>query len=220
MSVFILVPVKEHSNAKSRMCSILREGERADLARVMFEDVARALAGIGAPVAVVTSSREAGQRALKLGWRVLWESLQVSESHSVDAASLRLREEGASAVLRLPADIPLVTASDLEEVLLGRLPGPYSVLVPSADGTGTNAILRSPPDLFPSRFGYNSLVLHMQEASRAQAQVRLIENANIALDIDDARDLRHFLQRPSSTLTYELLMKMRIKERLENSASG
>ncbi len=220
MSVIILVPVKEHSNAKSRMCSILREVERADLARVMFEDVARALAGVAAPVVAVTSSRETGQRALKLGWRVLWETLQISESHSVDSASLRLREEGASAVLRLPADVPLVTASDLEEVLQEHLAGPYSVLVPSADGTGTNAVLRSPPDLYPSRFGYNSLVLHTQEASRAHAQVRLIENANIALDIDDARDLRRFLERPSSTLTYELLMKMKIKERLENSVSG
>ena len=220
MSVFILVPVKEHGHAKSRMSAILSHRERMELAKTMFEDVARALAGLTVPVVVVTNSHEAARRAKALGWRVLWETQQISESHSVDAASLRLREEGAEAVLRLPADLPLVTASDLELVLSNRLPAPFVVLVPSADRMGTNAVLRSPPDLFPSRFGHNSLVLHIQEASRRQAQVRTLEIPNMALDIDSVCDLRLFLQRPSSTLTYELLTQMSISERLECGDSG
>ncbi|HYK87324.1 MAG TPA: 2-phospho-L-lactate guanylyltransferase [Acidobacteriota bacterium] len=214
MSTIILVPVKKHENAKSRLSKVLTNTERAMLARTMFDDVAAALINLNARVAVVTDSDETAQRARRLGWRTLRESRQISESVSVDAASAQLRREGVGAVLRLPADLPLVTAADLEQILTDCPPAPFAVLVPSCDRMGTNAILRKPPDLFPSRFGPNSFILHQQEAKRSQAAFRIVENYNIGLDIDNARDLRRFLDRSSETLTYHLLRKLGIKERL------
>lgn len=220
MSAFILVPVKEHKNAKSRMSTILGVDERSLLAQTMFEDVGDALARLSNPVVIVTNSEEAARRARKRGWRVLWEIHQVSESASVDAASAQLRQEGAVSVLRLPADLPLVTAVDIEQSLAYPVPAPSTVLVPSGDRLGTNALLRTPPDLFPSRFGHNSFVLHLQEARRSGAQITVLENSNIALDLDDTSDLRRFLERPSNTRTYELLQKMGIKERLDQRGSS
>ncbi len=214
MSTFILIPVKQPKNAKSRMSRILSARERAQLARAMFEDVACTVESMRIPVAVVTNSDDAARRARKCGWRIMWESCQISESASVDAASAQLRREGARAVLRLPADIPSVTPADLELILADCLPAPYAALVPSADRMGTNAVLRRPPDLFPSRFGHNSFVLHLQEALRSRVQIRIIENNNIALDLDDERDLRSFLLRPSKTRTCQLLRKLEIEERL------
>ena len=220
MSTFILVPVKEHKSAKSRMSTILGVDERALLAKSMFEDVGDALASLSIPVVIVTNSEEAAHRARRLAWRVLWETHQVSESASVDAASAQLRQEGAASVLRLPADLPLVTAVDIEQIFADPVPAPSAVLVPSGDRMGTNALLRTPPDLFPSRFGHNSFVLHMQEARRSKAQIRVTENSNIALDLDDTSDLRRFLERPSNTRTYQLLQKLRIKERLDQRGSS
>ncbi len=220
MSIFVLIPVKQPKSAKSRMSQILSGQERAQLARAMFEDVVRAVEGVHISVAVVTNSDEAARRARKCGWRILWESCQISESASVDAASAQLRLGGASAVVRLPADLPWITPSDLEVILADPLPAPFAVLVPSADRMGTNAILRKPPDLFPSRFGHNSFVLHLQEAQRSRAQIRIVENAHIALDLDDERDLRSFLQRPSKTHTYDLLQKLNIEERLAQRDSS
>ncbi len=214
MSTIILVPVKEHEHAKSRMAAVLDPGERAMLARAMFEDVVRVLVSLPVPVAVVTNSSEAAGRATHLGWRLLWETRQISESASVDAASVQLAREGIASVLRLPADLPLVRPCDLEQVISGNPPPPFAVLVPSHDGAGTNAILRHPPDLFPSRFGQNSFILHLQEAKRSGAEVRVIENPNLALDLDDASDLRRFIEHPSDTLAYELLQKLGIEERL------
>jgi 2-phospho-L-lactate guanylyltransferase len=211
----VLVPVKEHRNAKSRMAAILTPEERAQLARTMFEDVACALTDLSTPAVVVTNSEDAAQRARRLGWRVLWETCQISESAAVDAASAQLLQEGISSVLRLPADLPLVTCTDLEQILSDGMPAPSTVLVPSVDRLGTNALLRTPPDLYPSRFGRNSFVLHMQEARRSQAQIRVIENSNIALDLDDTLDLRRFLERPSDTQTHQLLQKLGVRERLE-----
>ena len=220
MSTSILVPVKEHKNAKSRMSTMLDADERALLAKTMFEDVADTLASLSSPVVIVTNSQEAAQQARKLGWRVLWETYQVSESASVDAASAQLRQEGITSVLRLPADLPLVTSADIEQIFADAMPAPSAVLVPSGDRMGTNALLRTPPDLFSSRFGHNSFVLHMQEARRSKAQIRVTENPNIALDLDDTSDLRRFLERPSNTRTYQLLQKLAIRERLDQRGSS
>ena len=199
---------------------MLDSDERALLAKTMFEDVAGTLASLSSPVVIVTNSQEAAQQARKLGWRVLWETYQVSESASVDAASAQLRQEGITSVLRLPADLPLVTSADIEQIFADAMPAPSAVLVPSGDRMGTNALLRTPPDLFSSRFGHNSFVLHMQEARRSKAQIRVTENPNIALDLDDTSDLRRFLERPSNTRTYQLLQKLAIRERLDQRGSS
>jgi 2-phospho-L-lactate/phosphoenolpyruvate guanylyltransferase len=61
--------------------------------------------------------------------------------------------------------------------------------VPSRDGTGTNALLRSPPDLFPSHFGPGSFAKHLQEARRRSARFRIVKNPRIAVDIDELDDL-------------------------------
>jgi 2-phospho-L-lactate guanylyltransferase len=220
VSASILVPVKEHKNAKSRMLTILDADERALLAKTMFEDVADTLASLSNPVVIVTNSQEAAQQARKLGWRVLWETSQVSESTSVDAACAQLRQEGITSVLRLPADLPLVTSTDIEQILADAMPAPSTVLVPSGDLMGTNALLRTPPDLFPSRFGPNSFVLHLEEARRSKAQIRVTRNSNIALDLDDTSDLRCFLERPSNTRTYQLLQKLGTRERLDQRGSS
>src|SRR5262245_42245723 len=69
-------------------------------------------------------------------------------------------------------------------------PAPSAVFVPSYDGTGTNALLRSPPDLFRSHFGPASFSLHLEEASRVGATIKIVRNERIALDIDEPKDLR------------------------------
>ena len=65
---------------------------------------------------------------------------------------------------RRPVDLPLFTAADLSSVFAAVAAGNQVVLVPSRDGSGTNALYRSPPTLFPSRFGPGSRELHVHEA--------------------------------------------------------
>jgi 2-phospho-L-lactate guanylyltransferase len=66
--------------------------------------------------------------------------------------------------------------------------------VPSRDGTGTNAILRTPPTLFPSHFGSGSFAKHCDEAKRAAAQLLVRRNTRMEMDVDDEADLRALLQ--------------------------
>lgn len=213
----LLVPVKDPSRAKQRLSGILLPEERARLDWAMFEDVSRALEAITATdrVVVVTSDGRSARHARELGWDVIFEEAQISESDSVDCASRLLRRRGATAVLRLPADIPLVQASDVERLLDLQTVSPSAVLVPSWDGLGTNALLRTPPDVFPSRFGPNSLALHQQEAQRAGVPCVLVDNPRIALDLDEPADLSRFLARGQGTRTFHALADMGIPERLK-----
>jgi 2-phospho-L-lactate guanylyltransferase len=164
---------------------------------------------------IVTSFAPAIERARAAGWDVLIEETQISESASVDGASRRLADSGFDAVMRLPADIPLVKAEDIDEMLAIDLARPGAALVPSREGTGTNAIMRTPPDLFPSRFGPDSLRLHRQEAARVGVECLVVENARIALDIDEPSDIELLLERGRGTEAFDALARMNIEERLK-----
>ncbi len=75
-----------------------------------------------------------------------------------------------------------------------RCHAPSLVIVPSRDGTGTNAMLRTPPALFPSHFGNGSFARHLAEAESAHARVMVRRNPRLEMDVDDEADLRALLE--------------------------
>ena len=215
----LLIPVKDPTRAKTRLGKLLSEDERRRLAWALFEDVSRAIVNARKPdrVVVVTSVTLAIERARSLGWEVLIEESQISESASVDWASRVLSERGFDTVMRLPADLPLVLAEDIDELLSIELDSPGALLVPSREGTGTNAIIRTPPALFSSRFGPNSLALHKQEAARVGVECVIVNNARIALDIDDPADVELLLEEGGGTQAFAALNEMSAFERLKDT---
>jgi 2-phospho-L-lactate/phosphoenolpyruvate guanylyltransferase len=212
----ILIPIKDPANAKTRLAALLSAEERRRLAWAMFEDMSRAVAETtkAACVYLVSSYAPAIEQGRRLGWEVLVEGTQASESASVDWASGVLAERGIEAVLRLPADLPLLRAADVDALLAIEVSAPAAILVPSREGTGTNAILRMPPALFPSRFGPNSLALHRSEAARVGVECLIVRNERIALDIDEPADLRALLELGRGTAAYMALEEMHIMNRL------
>src|SRR5262245_6221155 len=174
----------------------MTQEERTRLAWAMLENTfaAAAVARNVDRIAVVTLYPPAIELARKYGMEVIAETEQISESASVDFGSKEAKKRGATAVLRLPIDLPLVTSGDIESIFEQDGEGPSIVIVPSRDGTGTNAILRRPPDLFPSHFGPGSLSKHLAEAAAAKAACRVIELHRIALDIDDPGDMSEFIR--------------------------
>lgn len=216
MNPVILVPVKDAAKAKSRMSPLLNEDERIAVAGALLEDLIAALRPLPCPIAVATNSARTAARVRKLGWQIIHEQTQISESASVDEASRSLADRGYDAVLRLPADLPLVGTDDVAELLSQSLSAPGAVIVPSRNGMGTNALLRNPPDVFPSRFGHGSFAAHIREAMTAGARLRIIANPRIALDLDDPDDIDRFLAQPAACETYRVLLRLCVKERLSS----
>jgi 2-phospho-L-lactate/phosphoenolpyruvate guanylyltransferase len=213
---YILIPVKDLTRAKQRLALLMTQEERTRLAWAMLENTfaAAAAARNVDRVAVVTLYAPAIELAGQYGMELIPETEQISESASVDFGSKEAKKRGATAVLRLPIDLPLITAGDIETIFEHDGEGPSIVIVPSRDGTGTNAILRRPPDLFPSHFGPDSLAKHLAEAAAAKAACRVIELHRIALDIDDPSDVSEFIRRGQGASAHELLSAMGIPDRL------
>jgi 2-phospho-L-lactate guanylyltransferase len=192
----LLLPIKDLRQAKQRLASFLNAEERFGLAEAMLADTIRAVRGVrrAEKIFVVTNYGPAMETARQNGWDLLREDRQISESFSVDYASLQCAKRGITALLRLPLDVPLVQSSDIDDLLALECAAPALVIVPSRDGTGTNAILRTPPTLFPSHFGSGSFAKHCDEARRAKAQVLVRRNTRLEMDVDDEADLRALVQ--------------------------
>jgi 2-phospho-L-lactate guanylyltransferase len=214
---YILIPVKDLSRAKQRLAPLMTQEERTRLAFAMLETTLQAAAAARTAdrVAVVTLYPPAIALAGRYGMEVIIETDQISESVSVDFGSKEARRQGAESVLRLPIDLPLITTEDIETILDRDRPRSAVVIVPSRDRTGTNAILRRPPDLFPSQFGPGSLIKHLQAAGQAEVEPEIVELPRIALDIDDPSDLAVFIDGGRGTPVYRVLKEMGIDHRLK-----
>jgi 2-phospho-L-lactate/phosphoenolpyruvate guanylyltransferase len=213
----LLLPIKDLRQAKQRLTPFLNPEERFGLAQAMLADTLRAVRGVrqADKIFVVTNYAPAMQAAEENGWELLREDRQISESFSVDYASIQCAKRGVTALLRLPLDVPLVQSTDIDELLALECAAPALVIVPSRDGTGTNAILRTPPTLFPSHFGSGSFAKHCAEAQRATAQIIIRRNARLEMDVDDEADLRALAQEDlRGTETGEWLQRSGLLKRL------
>jgi 2-phospho-L-lactate guanylyltransferase len=199
MNVAALMPVKGFRNAKQRLSPLLGAAARELLAETMFRDVllqVRRARGLAATF-VVTGDDQVAAITAQAGAEVIRETAENGETSAVDFARLQLKQAGCEAVLILPGDMPLVLASDIETVLAQvavDASAPYALLVPSHDRLGTNALLLAPPDVIKLRFGHDSFTFHMSQVTSQGLPMRFIENEHIALDIDEPKDLRRFLE--------------------------
>jgi 2-phospho-L-lactate guanylyltransferase len=191
--IFAILPVKRPQDAKQRLKGFLAIEQREALARLLYAQTLAALCraeGIDR-VAVVTSDAEAAAHARRSGALVFQENQQVSHSVSADAACLRAMELGALTVLLVPIDVPTVTPADFTRLAAATRPG--LVVVPSADGTGTNALVRTPPDCIESRFGPGSFRAHLDQARSKGVPADVLRVPGLMFDIDTPEDVAEFL---------------------------
>lgn len=218
---FVIVPVKDLSMAKERLSSLLSQHQRTELAHAMLEDVLRALKGsrLADRKFIVTLDKKAIEMANAIGIEVIVEAEQNGESASVDYASGLSIDMGATSVLVIPGDAPLITSEDIDFVLDKEKDCPSIVFVPARDEYGTNAILRKPPGAIPSMFGEDSFNKHKNEAEKKNIPYECYENPRIGLDIDRPEDLVELVSQKSDTRTYGELERLNLIEKIKE-ASG
>jgi len=191
--IFAILPVKSPRNAKQRLTGFLGVEERETLARKLYRQTLAALCraeGIDR-VVVATSDEEVADHARSLGVLVFEEDQQVSHSVSADAACLRAMEMGASTVLLVPIDVPTVTPADFSQLAASARPG--LIVVPSSDGTGTNALVRTPPNCIQSRFGPGSFRAHCDQAVANGLPLEVLRLPGLMFDIDTPDDVAELL---------------------------
>lgn len=103
---------------------------------------------------------------------------------------------GATAVLMLPADLPLLGSASLDRLLdaadatLAAGNGkPVIVIAPADARTGTNALLLAPPMVIEPHFGAQSFEAHLRAAAGTDASVQVIDDPLLGFDLDTPDDL-------------------------------
>ena len=220
----ILVPIKNTSTAKQRLAAVLSQAQRTTLARTMLKDVCAALAEVKPrpPITLVTNDSFAIGLARHYGFEIIEDNDNLGESEAIAMATAAAEKLGAEFTLVFPGDVPLLRASEVEAVL-AEMPEQGSVLVPAADGRGTNAVLRRPCALFPLRFGNDSFLPHQASARATGKPCVVLDNADlpgIALDIDRPADLAQLLGFTMRTRTQRLLCDWNLPERWRGRASA
>ena len=189
MATTVLIPVNRLDRAKGRLAALLEPEERAELVRRSLAAVLVAVEGAGMKAVVLTSDA-AVEAQVPAGVQVLEEAAELRGlSAQLERASGLLAFEE---LLILHADLPLVTAEALRELVTQAPPAPSATLVRPGDG-GTNAMLLRPPGRFALAYGRGSGDLHEAAAREAGLAVRRADVPTLALDLDTPADVRELL---------------------------
>jgi 2-phospho-L-lactate/phosphoenolpyruvate guanylyltransferase len=192
VSTIAILPVKRFTAAKQRLDGDLSDGLRRALAEAMVTDVLIALRRARRVDDVLVVSGESAAVALAAGYDAGAVIDDPSDSgHS--AAALRgieaALERGASRVLLVPGDCPALDPAELDALLARPEHPPEVVVVPDRHGSGTNALLLTPPDVMAPSFGPGSCERHAQLAREAGAAVEVVAVPSLGMDVDTLDDL-------------------------------
>lgn len=188
-ALWLIVPVKPFGEGKSRLASIVSPGLRAELSQSWLTHVLTIAKDWGRFAGLAVISRDATVLALA---KALGALPIVEEGADLNAAltqaNATVLAAGAEAVLALPSDLPLLSASDLEGLYALAHTEHGMVIAPSHDG-GTNALLLRPPQAIPYAFGEASFTRHLALAATAELPHQVYRSPSLALDIDHPEDL-------------------------------
>jgi 2-phospho-L-lactate/phosphoenolpyruvate guanylyltransferase len=188
-----ILPVKSFGAAKGRLSDMLGAGARQALAQAMFSDVLASLRRVRGvdSIAVVTADRVAESAAHGGRVQVLWDSEEAGQS---EAATIGIRyavASGFQTVLLVPGDAPLLERDEVDALLARCHERATAIaIVPDRHGTGTNALVLSPPDAMAPSFGPGSFERHLALAREAGLSHSVEELPSLLLDVDTPEDLK------------------------------
>ncbi|MEQ9640352.1 MAG: 2-phospho-L-lactate guanylyltransferase [Alphaproteobacteria bacterium] len=215
-AIWAVLPLKPLAQAKQRLAPTLGPKERAGLSLAMATDVLATLTTVPAldGVLVVTADDALAALTAMHGARHLNEDTAAGYSEAVSKAAAQLAEEGAAAMICVPGDVPLVTASEIEALVAALAHPPAIALAPDAERDGTNALALAPPSLLAPQFGPASFARHRTAADAMALPATVLDLPGLALDIDTVDDLRALVARGPGGTTRAYLAEAGLLGRL------
>jgi 2-phospho-L-lactate guanylyltransferase len=190
MTTIAILPIKTLDRAKQRLSTELDPTPRRSLVEAMFSDALIALRRAAAIDSVIVVTPDHVAQRIGAGYGA--EVIEDADSGHNDAAqqgiehALRL---GAERVLLVPGDCPLLDPDELNALAARRTRADSVLIVPDRHGTGTNALLITPPGAFAPSFGEGSHDRHLEQARAAGLTAESVSVPSLALDVDTPEDL-------------------------------
>jgi 2-phospho-L-lactate/phosphoenolpyruvate guanylyltransferase len=197
--IVAVVPIRSLRHGKTRLSPVLDKEARQTLLRGIADRVVTAAVDSGRIETILVVSPEAETLAWAAGFGPAVVAMPQPEHRAglngaIDAGRAWAVDHGASALVSLFADLPLIAPEDIRGLVARTEP---VVLGTDRHGEGTNALLlrlagRGPE--FRFAFGDGSLAKHLDEARRLRLAAAMYDAPGIAFDLDTPDDWSDFLQ--------------------------
>lgn len=190
MALWAIVPVKSIHQGKSRLSGILNENERASLNKAMLTNLLQVLRSSDAFSGEVIISHDSEAKNLAEGFNFDYfeEQPPYSLNTAIESACKYCSDRGATEILILPADLPLLNLKSLELLLKRNINPPVVVIAPDRREGGTNSLLINPLNGFSFQFGEDSFTKHQKIAHEHQYRVAVVHDPGTELDLDLPED--------------------------------
>jgi 2-phospho-L-lactate/phosphoenolpyruvate guanylyltransferase len=185
MTCWIIIPIKAQGRGKQRLAAVLDADQRVTLVRDMLGHVVDVV-GVSAGVDQINllGPDDYGLHHIP---RIpdTGDGLNAALTTALTTAS----DAGASRVVFIAADLPLLRPKDVEQ--LCHTPETTIIIAPDRHGSGTNALSLPLPAARQFRFAYGtgSFAAHDAEAYRLGLDVEILHSKGLARDIDLPEDL-------------------------------
>jgi 2-phospho-L-lactate guanylyltransferase len=190
--ITVIVPFKG-ANTKTRLSTVLDEVQRRQLSLLMLREVLGVLAetGLAGSCEVVSPDRGALGLALKMGAEPVGERSNRGVNAAVLTGMKKAKNDG---IMAIPADLPLLKASEIRAAVALKSRGVDVVLSPSSSFDGTNLLLFSRDRPLALSYDRNSFWNHLADAAKKGLSVAIHTGRGVMFDIDTVDDLKRLGQ--------------------------
>lgn len=208
MSLWAIVPVKPFGQGKSRLAKVLPHDRRKLLNSTMFTRTIRVLKSVPEIQQIIVVSRDTSVLSIARSFEVktIQEEGATELNKAIARASFVSMAYQASSVIVIPSDLPLMEAKDISSLLMLRSEENEIIIAPDRKKEGTNILYLNPPDTIGLKFGINSFQNHIKQAEERNIKYTIVENPQIALDIDIQQDLEFLRDEHHYAILEELML--------------
>jgi 2-phospho-L-lactate/phosphoenolpyruvate guanylyltransferase len=181
-SIAVVIPIKAFEQAKDRLSGVLTADQRNRLARATALGVLNSVRGT--QVFVICSDQDVSEWAETHGATVVSQSaigLNAAVQEGISAARAYER------VMIVHSDLPF--PSKLGSLLVSSHSNNSVTIVPDRHHDGTNVLIIPTGANFHCHYGAQSFSAHVTEANTLGLAIEIIEDDELALDIDTPDDL-------------------------------
>ena len=193
MKISAIVPVKTFSKAKKRLN--LQQAVKEKICNLMLQEVLKTVSNCELINKIVLVSKD--EAALNIGRQFGAIEIFDNESGVNDAVSLAdqyLSDKEFDCSVIFPQDIPIMTSSDIDNLLNFVKSNRSVIIVPSRQFNGTNALVRCPADIMKTSYDMGSYTFQMDAARTKTENISIALIRRMMLDIDDEFDLAFMLK--------------------------
>ena len=185
----IIIPIKPLHKAKSRLVSVLESHTRESLVVMMLTQVIKASKdALGPGSCTVLGGDKIIEKIVREHQLELEKDAATNLNDSLWVAIRDAQRKGFSATLILPADLPLLMAEDILEIVRASDNYCSHVCSPASSEGGTNAFFQPVEGAIKPMMGLDSFNKHREFIKSLGKKFAVVERDGVGFDLDNKVD--------------------------------